>query len=403
MLREAWIIQIYKPNIMVAKSISGWLLIACGLLAGCGFVGSSAGDGTVTVIEKGGVPFTICDGRSVKDIITIPLSDLLEDCKLVRFENSDTALFKFGGMAISDHYIGILNSEGAFKLFDRDGKYLCDVGAKGQGPGEYLYLYDAAIDESNKCIYLVPFSGSSKIWKYDLNGLFTDAIDFGEELHKAKINVNQDGTLSVAHLYFKGLSSFSAAHVAKDGTITKCVPPINLQIETRDKEGRFCGFNQEVFAYQNMPDLSVSITTTDTLYSYQPQKNTMEPRFIMTWSAQKKPFRHYIELPNYFITSLADLEAASGWDLGTVFVDKAKKTSSYVTLKNDFFGDMDAPISFYKGHFFAAYEPYALSEEIEKRLRQSDCSGADRRLLEKLKASINEDDNCYMFVGKLKE
>lgn len=372
---------------MITKYFFGFLSVACGLLVGCNSAGSNAGDGTITVVEQDGGPLTICDGRSVKDTITMPLSDLVEDCRLVRLENLDTALFKFSGTVISDNYIGIRNSGGAFKLFDKDGKFLCDVGAVGQGPGEYQNLYDEMIDESNKCIYLAPFYGSSKIWKYNLDGMLVEAFDFGEELNKAKIGLNPDGTISIVHMLFKGMNSFTAAHVAKDGMITKYVTSESMQVAP--------GYEHDIFSYQNVPEFAVSITTTDTMYHYNFQKNKHEPRFVMSWNAEEKPFRLYNELPGYFVTSM--------WGKGVVFVDKKANTSNYVKLKNDFLGNMDTPANFAKGYFFSVYEPYALIEKIDTRLKQSDCSDADRKMLEELKASIDENDNSYMLVGKLKK
>lgn len=105
------------------------------LMAGGLFSCSSKGDGSVTVIEKSdGVALTVCDYSLVGDTVDVPLSDWVEDFKIVRFENSDTALFKFWWPAITDNYIGIRQSGGAFKLFNHEGKFLCDVGSVGQDP-----------------------------------------------------------------------------------------------------------------------------------------------------------------------------------------------------------------------------------------------------------------------------
>ena len=144
-------------------------ILATAFLAACG--PSSKDDGTITRLEQNGNTLTVCDFAKVKDTLNVPLSEWVEDCRLVRFENTDTALFKMWWPAITDNYIGIRQSGGVFKLFDHKGKFLHDIGAMGQGPGEYAgSLYSELIDEKNKVIYLAPFAGSTKILKYNLDG-----------------------------------------------------------------------------------------------------------------------------------------------------------------------------------------------------------------------------------------
>ena len=42
-------------------------------------------------------------------------------------------------------------------------------------------------------------------------------------------------------------------------------------------------------------------------------------------------------------------------------------------------------------------------ERIEKRLKESDCTDADKKILKELYDSLDEDDNNIMFIGKLKK
>lgn len=377
---------------MNTKIISCALALSWGLFAGCS---SNESDGSVTIVEKDGWELTICNVENVKDTLTIPLSTLIEDCKLVRFENSDTSLFKFSGIAISDNYIGIRNSGGAFKLFDHDGKFLCDVGGYGQGPGEYGNLYDELIDETNKCIYLAPFFGSKKIFKYDLNGKYLEGIDFGEELNKPKLGLNPDGTISVTHLCFKETSTFMSAHVAKDGTITQYIPTEDKKINPLNEEGQYVGFSNEIWSYQNVPGLAF-MNNIDTLYNYNPKTNNQEARFALNFPGSgEKPFCIFNELPRHFIGII--------WGHGTILVDKQSHKSSFINIVNDSYGNIGAPLNFNKGWFFAIYEPGTLIERIDTYFEKGNCSQEDREKLEKLKATLDENDNSVMFIGKLKK
>lgn len=49
------------------------------------------------------------------------------------------------------------------------------------------------------------------------------------------------------------------------------------------------------------------------------------------------------------------------------------------------------------------FEPYRLLDLIDERLSASECADKDRKVLEDLKTSIDEDGNNIMFIGKLKE
>lgn len=99
--------------------------------------------------------------------IELPLSHFIEDFRIVRLDNSDEALFKAWTITPSNNYIGIRQSGAPFKLFDKDGKFLCDVGRIGQGPGEYeISIYDEIIDEKGGRIFLAPFS-AKRLWSTD--------------------------------------------------------------------------------------------------------------------------------------------------------------------------------------------------------------------------------------------
>ena len=157
-----------------------YLLLSSALLLGCVSACNTSGqkskemktdDGSITTVETAGSKLTICDLSLVKDTIEVPLSEFVEDCRIVRFETSEEAYFKAWFINATDNYIGIRQGDrGVFKLFDRNGKFLYNVGSVGSGPGEYdTTLYDECIDEKNGHIFFTPFVGK-RIMMYDING-----------------------------------------------------------------------------------------------------------------------------------------------------------------------------------------------------------------------------------------
>lgn len=94
--------------------------------------------------------------RTMGNSRQIKLSNWVTDFKCIQLENSDTALVKGWRVYITDNYIGVLDEQ-AFKLFNHQGKFLCNIGRTGQGPGEYKVLYGATLNEKFDKICLAPF------------------------------------------------------------------------------------------------------------------------------------------------------------------------------------------------------------------------------------------------------
>lgn len=377
---------------MKKLKLTTFFLVSCALAA-C--TSNMERDESISIIkDANNHEITICDASKVKDTLTVPLSEWVESCKLVRFENSDTALFKFWRPIITDNYIGIRPRSGNFKLFDHEGKFLCDVGRAGNGPGEYAGILNSeAIDEDNKTIYLANFFNSSKILKYNMDGTFAGEIEIGERLNKPKLTLHEDGSLSLVHLYFKKTSSILGAHISKEGTVSTFKPLESSSVFTA--EGMT--FDHETWCFNNLPDMKMMFTYCDTLFNYNRQINQLEPEFaIKNINLKERAFYIINPLPHKYLTEIIST--------GTLITDMEKQRSYYVRLVNDSFGGLALPSpSFTNGWFFAMYEPAQLMEKIEKRLSESSCTKKDKEVLHKLLDSLDENDNNVMFIGKLKK
>lgn len=226
-------------------------------LYGCG-----PKDNTVSYNKETGL--TVCHYSNIKDTVNIKLSDLVEDFRIVRFDNSPEAIFTYRTLpTITDHYIGIgITASQPYMLFNSDGKFLCTAGKIGQGPGEYpMSIYDAAIDEQEQRIYLGSFGFLNKIMVYDLKGNFLEDRQIDYELNKPKFELGEGKSLSIIHLPIqRSEESPLVSQYSKEGKlIAQLEEAPYLKVED---------YNQEVFAYHNVPDLSFHLTSVDTLYHY---------------------------------------------------------------------------------------------------------------------------------------
>ena len=355
-------------------------------------------DGSIATVETGGNELTVCDFALVKDTIDVPLSEFVEDCRIVRFDNSDTAMFKAWFILATDQYIGVRQSGGSFKLFDKEGKFLHDIGAVGNGPGEYaISIYDEIIDEKNGHIFFTPFTGD-KIMMYGTDGKWIKDIKLPGKINKPKLSLNADGTLSVVHMPFTEGEPL-AFQVDTEGNILKQIPA-TAATKVND-------FNGEVFSYRNSNDFDFFHTSIDTLFVYDPAGNRLLPEFTMTFPDPKeKPIHLYYRLPNHFMVTYYYWGNDRPEGGGDILIDKKKNASSHFRLVNDFYGNL--PVSspghrFYQGYFILNMEPGQLAEQIEKHLASGKCPNQDKKKLQDLAASLDENDNNVLFVGKIKK
>jgi hypothetical protein len=333
----------------------------------------------------------VCPLDKVKQTVTIPLSNLVENCTLIHFEDKDEAFFKPWFTTVTDKYIGVRQQDGGhFKLFNRSGKFLCNVSSQGQGPGEYaIALYDEIIDDKNDLIYLASMN-SNKILVYNTSGKFIKDIVAPQQLHKPKLHLS-NGALTVVHMAFGG-GEAAAIQFDSDGKVIKSLaPPTHLL------SGNFDG---EIFNTRNTPAFDFQHTNSDTLYHYNIKENRIEPVYTIAVNSSEKPFRQYMELNNYY---LSNIFGKTGRKM--VATDKKTQTSSYVRVVNDYYGNLEMPgylTNFRNGYFVHNLEPAELKENIEKRLAESSCTKDDSQKLKKLLSTLDENANNVLFVGKLK-
>lgn len=351
-------------------------------------LGVYAQDGSVSEVTVNGAKVMVCSLDKVKKTETIPLSRLVENCTLIRFETNQEAFFKAWFITVTDKYIGVRQQgNGSYKLFDRSGKFLCNVGAVGKGPGEYsMSLYDDIIDDQSNLIYLSPFMGN-KLLLYSTSGKFIKYIEVPEKLNKPKIFLS-NGILTVVHMPFQDAKAIAYQLDAKGSVLKQLSPPAFMMASSYDGE---------IFNTRNTPAFDFMYTGSDTLYHFNGSRNKIEPIFTMSVSPSQKAFRQYFELKHHYFTYISGK--------GLISTDKDKKTSSFITIVNDYFGNLPMRASitnFRNGWYVYTLEPADLQELINKRLEDKTCTEQDKQVLKKLLPTLKEADNNVMFIGKLK-
>ena len=127
------------------------------------------------------------------------------------------------------------------------------------------------------------------------------------------------------------------------------------------------------------------------------------------------PWHGYSEWPDYFTGNYSGPPVVRKTEHGTVstpgetfhyIVDKATGKGAFLKIYNDYFGNLDMGYPsglFRNGAYCQNIEPGNLLESIETALKDKTLSDAMRKRLTDLQAGIDENDNNYVLIYKLKD
>ena len=351
------------------------------------------GDGSVLEVDIDGNNVAVCLLKEITtNTATIPLSSLVEDYTLLQLETVDEAFFNPWFTTVTQKYIGVSqNNRAPYKLFNRSGKFIDDVGGIGQGPGEYASsIYDVFIDDITELIYMSQ-TRNNRILVYDTSGKFVKNIYSHQRFDKARLFLSED-ILTIVQLALDDESEpvmIRQLDINTGELLKKLDPP---------KHFLSYNYDNEVFKTRNTPSVDFYVTNSDTLYHYDVKNNKMLPFFTMKDDLPDKPWKQYFQLNQ-------DLIMTNIRGHGSVATDLKNKISSYVRVVNDYCGNIPVPISiltFQNGYFVYNIQPEQLIEDINNRLIESNCTENDRQMLNKTLSTLKENTNNVVFIGKLK-
>jgi len=393
--------------------------VCCSIWIGCNDVSTKTLNECPVVIQTetlAGHPLTVCDQKQLNDTLQIPLSLLAENLEIIRFDNRDEALMGEQMVIVSDNYLLVWNQEHPVRLFDRKGNFLANIGANGQGPGEYQALYDAQIDEANNRIYMLPWT-VGQLLVYDLQGNVLPSIPLCLNIPKGKLWINaKDSLIAVFALPFPNIPAVAWTQDFKG--------------ERKDyiEAGSLTAYdyNAEVYAGYNIDNVFDCLLIChlpprkDTLYHYDYLHNRLIPHFTMTFTSNDPiPNHAFFELPHHFLGTTAESIQLSATMFGTTntkqfIIDKATGKGAYMHLVNDFLGNEELPLSsfdgnfppypnFRNGYYILNQDPGNLRDRLEKSMATGSLLPEQKEKATRLLNSIGENDNNILFLAKLKQ
>jgi hypothetical protein len=332
----------------------------------------------------------ICPIDKVTDSLVVQLSSLIESLEIIKLQTTPEAFFGQAWQTeISDKYISVISyNQLPVKLFDKSGKFLRNIGVVGRGPGEYSSLNGVQFNQKGDMLFLFPYGSTRKILVYDVLGNQHKDIPLAFTQQNIKAYFSKDSIITILSMPFKSDSAICFQQSFNGKLIQKLSPPPYLINESFDG-GVFTNY---------LPEFDYFNTASDTLYHYNPKKNTLEPKFAIAYR-DKKFYSVNREMPGYYYFDIFGPEVVSS----SVLVNKKTLDAKYFNLQNDFFGNTKASAEFSNGYFINNVAAITLKKQIEYVLKRSKLTDKDRKKLNDFNNNLTQEDNNIIFCGRLKQ
>jgi len=119
--------------------------------------------------NQGGLPEIPID---IHQDSSMPLSEITEKMTVIELELTDQSMIGplTRGVIISKNEVFIATLDKILVFNRTNGKFIRSIGSQGQGPKEYTYILNLALDEKNKRLFIS--SADQKIASFDFDGNF---------------------------------------------------------------------------------------------------------------------------------------------------------------------------------------------------------------------------------------
>ena len=390
-----------------------WLsMFACMCIVACTTVkeGNSLDQCNVVAsrVVTDGDTLIVCDVSKIEQQIKVPLSTLVKDWKLLKLENSSKEVMVQPAVIYpSENYILIHPAEynRETMLFDKTGKYLFDIGRRGNGPGEIvLDIADIEMDEDNDCVYIRDYK-PSRILKFRLStGEYLSEIPLSYSRANDFLLNPKDKTFLLTSMPHRRMDLGIPWIWKQDfqGNILRELPKTTYDA-THVHWNKFWLWSRNgevVFFDFNLPGRK------DTLFHYDIRNNRLKPDFTANFGSEI-PNHQYEDTSDFYLVSLLnDPDMGEYLNITKRFlIDKKTLKGAYVDIVLDGYGDFSITHNWMylrNNYFTLALEPHQVAETCEKLLANPEnLTQEEKQNLQGLLDGITEDDNAFILYGKL--
>lgn len=359
--------------------------------------------------------------RMKKGHDTLAVSELAMQPEFIALDSDTVDAFAYGSIIVTDNYI-VRNAEAIsminkapVRVFDRHtGRFICNVGHLGRGPGEYLNSYCTFVDEEGGKVWIM--NAGDHIKTYDLlSGKYIGDVPLAHEVREefgaasATFSVDPDaGTVTVAAIPYEEDSNPSIAwcqdmegnivwDIPKDGRERSRKQTNSLIRTTYNVEGLMDVY---IHGGHDMPDtlyvLSDGVLSPVFTYDERSLKSGMS---LSSTLLPGKVLSHLTEeqetIPNVRVSMptamvITDLKSGESVRYGLV-------------MRNDFLG-VDAGGGFFQyGYMIQQISAEEFRETGQQALEQGLLSGSAAGQVRAILADLKDTDNDVIMLARLKD
>ena len=343
----------------------------------------------------------------------IDLMDIVENLSFIQLEtNRECLLSRIHKVEVFNNRIYISESGASGKLlcFDLHGKFLFKIGDKGNGPGEYLFLADFAIDKENKCLWLS--DNFRKILKFDLDGKFIERYDTDFAMMNLSLLDEKENIMAIRLGYYKDKDYSFIIYSNKKRKILYHKSSNHINTITTIGGAFLSQSKEKIFYTEPFNDTIFNIT-----------KEGIEPYYIINFGKHALPKEELkSDQPKNIITQFLNPDNKYAG-----FVMNVSKSSDYLLFNYDFSGERYTSIfsskldkiitikeilligkSFEASKYFFKYQqndeyiswlPAHLLTEQSLSKKEKQYYGKYHEITN-LISNLNEDDNPILIFGK---
>lgn len=217
-----------------------------------------------------------CLNRLDKEAMETPPPYKVTD--IIRLEtNTENLISNIKQMEMTDSLIFILDGSEKLYVFDRNGKFKNQIGARGEAPGEYLLLNTFYIDKAEQMAVLID-NYKNVLLNYAFDGTYLSSVPMSPNtlLNCNNTLLMDDNTLLLFNMMdMKENIAYSLIDIVTKELIGKYFPyaPIN-------PNNYIYSFSRHpITATENGADIILPLC--DTIYNYSLSSRSFEPKYIV--------------------------------------------------------------------------------------------------------------------------
>lgn len=342
----------------------------------------------------GGDSVLVCDAKAVKEEIEAPLSSLLNSYEVIALDTCREALCSPGGTAtVSSRYLVINGDEEPLRLFERrTGKYLRQIGKRGEGPREYPDALGVQIEEDSDIVF-VSARHPNRILQYKLSTgdfekeyrlLYRIGSHFHCNLEEREITVMR----SPYPPYTEGECFFWKQTF--EGELIHGISGIEqMGLSPRNRGNGYLDDRSNCF-YVSLWD--TTLVKPDTLYRYDTKENRLIPQFVTEWG-EKIPLHSYMEFPDYYYCETIDKDKTH------LLIHKHTGKGAKIKVGLDMFGKEleleELSVHSYNSSYFTfLFDPLQLADVLQQEEQQKTLAGKT------MHPDSLQNENSWVFIGK---